>query len=197
MDDAGRTPRAPGIGGRAVEAGARWLAWLGGAILAALSVMTVVSIIGRALDGYGLNSVPGDYELVANGCAIAVFFFLPWCQLKRGHVTVDLLTDAFPPRVQAVFGLLGDLLVTLASAIILRQLWFGFGEKLPFGSDSLREMLGMGYKPYFAETTYELLIPVWTLYGAALVGAVMMVIVGVYTVLRAFLWVLDGAEGTP
>ncbi|WP_165354628.1 TRAP transporter small permease [Tropicimonas sp. IMCC6043] len=181
--------------GRRVETAARLLAWSGGVVLLAVATVTFVSVIGRALDGVGLGAVPGDYELVAHGCAIAVFFFLPWCQLKRGHVTVDILTDRFPPRVQAVFGLMGDLLVTLASAVILRQLWFGFGEKFPYGSDSVRQWLGMGYKPFFPETTYELQIPVWILYGVALVGALVMLAVGLYTTWRAACWVRDGREG--
>ena len=183
---------------RTVEAIAKALAYLGGGILAFLSVMTVVSIIGRALNGIGpLGPVPGDYEMVANGCAVAVFFFLPYCHLKRGHVTVDILIQRFPPRTQAFFGLLGDLSIAAISILILRQLWFGFGEKFPYGSDGLREALGMGYKPFFAETTYELEIPVWTLYGAALVGAVAMVLVSLYAVYRAAMWVRAGAEGQP
>lgn len=182
---------------RSIDALAKGLAYLGGAILAFLSVMTVVSIIGRALNGVGpLGPVPGDYEMVANGCAIAVFFFLPYCQLKRGHVTVDILVNLFPPRVQAVFGLIGDMVITAASILILRQLWLGFGEKFPYGSDALRDSLAMGYKPFFPETTYELEVPVWILYGVAVFGAAVMVLVSVYTVFRAARWVLDGQEGT-
>ncbi|SNT37973.1 TRAP transporter small permease [Tropicimonas sediminicola] len=189
------TTLAPARPEHLVERAARWLAWLGGAILAALSVMTVVSIVGRSLDGVGLGAVRGDYEMVANGCALAVFYFLPWCQLRRGHVTVDILTNTFPARIQAIFGLIGDLLITIASAVILRQLWFGFGEKFPYGSDAFRDAFGMSYKPFFPETTYELQVPVWILYAAALLGAAMMVIVGLYTVRRSWGWVRDGREG--
>ena len=184
--------------GHAIDRLARGLAFLGGGILAFLSVMTVVSIIGRALDGVGpLGPVPGDYEMVANGCAIAVFFFLPWCHLQRGHVTVDILVDRFSPRLRALFGLLGDVAITVAAMVILRQLWLGFGEKFPYGSDTLRAALAMGFKPFFPETTYELQIPVWILYGAALLGAAMMVLVGLYTVARATRWVIAGREEHP
>lgn len=180
--------------GRMVEAACRWMAYGGGIVLSGMAVMTVVSIIGRLFTGYGLGPVPGDYELVANGCALAVFSFLPYCQLKRGHVTVDILTSHFSKRAQAVTGLLGDMLITLAAAIVLRQLWFGFGEKFPFGGDAMRDALGMGYKPFFAETTYELQIPVWSLYGFALAGAAMFLIASVYTVWRGLNWVIAGQE---
>ncbi|WP_204114427.1 TRAP transporter small permease [Shimia biformata] len=181
--------------GRVIESVSRWMAYGGGMLLTAMAVMTVVSIIGRLGTGIGLGPVPGDYELVANGCALAVFSFLPFCQLKRGHVTVDILTVQFSPRMQAVFGLLGDLLIAAASYIILRQLWLGFGEKFPFGSDALRDRLAMGYKPYFPETTYELEIPVWIPYGIALGGALLFFIVSLYTVWRSLNWVLEGSEG--
>lgn len=181
--------------GRVVATVSRWMAIGGGILLTGMAVMTVVSIIGRMFTDYGLGPVPGDYELVANGCALAVFGFLPFCQLYRGHVTVDILTVQFPKQVQAIIGFLGDVLITIASIVILKQLWHGFGEKFPFGSDGMREALGMGYKPFFPETTYELEIPVWIPYGFALVGATMFVIVSLYTVWRSFNWMLQGEEG--
>ncbi|WP_299353431.1 TRAP transporter small permease [uncultured Shimia sp.] len=181
--------------GRVIASISRAMAIGGGLLLTAMAVMTVVSIVGRMFTGYGLGPVPGDYELVANGCALAVFGFLPFCQLYRGHVTVDILTIQFSKRAQAIIGFMGDLLVTVASIVILKQLWHGFGEKFPFGSDGMREALGMGYKPFFPETTYELEIPVWIPYAFALVGATLFVIVSIYTVWRSLNWALQGEEG--
>ena len=181
--------------GKVIEMIARYLAYVGGFILLAMALVTVVSITGRALLSFGFGPVRGDYEMVANGCALAVFFFLPFCQLKRGHVTVDIVTSMFSTRMQAMFGMMGDALIALASGLILRQLWFGFGEKFPYGSDALRAALGMGYKPFFPETTYELEIPVWIPYGLALIGAVLFLVVSLYTVWRSFNWVLEGREG--
>jgi TRAP-type C4-dicarboxylate transport system permease small subunit len=181
--------------GRVIEAIARVFAYIGGFILLAMALTTVASIIGRALLSFGLSPVRGDYELVANGCALAVFCFLPFCQLKRGHVTVDIITSAFPLRVQGLFGLIGDALIALVSLVMLRQLWFGFGEKFPYGSDAARAHLGMGFKPFFPETTYELEIPVWIPYGLALIGAALFALVSLYTVWRSVNWFLEGREG--
>jgi TRAP-type C4-dicarboxylate transport system permease small subunit len=187
----------PGPVGRAVEALAGALALAGGALLLALALMTVVSIVGRALSGLGLGPVRGDYELVANGVALAIFWSLPWCQLRRGHVTVDLVARRLPPRLHAALGLAGDVLVTLASAVVLRQLWLAFSERFPHGSESLRGALGMGPPPFFPETTFELQIPVWALHGAALAGAAAMVATGLYCCARAARWVALGHEGGP
>ena len=190
----GLAPGALARSGRWVAGASRLCAYGGGLLLAGLGLMTVVSIVGRRLSGLGLGHVPGDYELVANGAALAVFAFLPWCQLTRGHVTVDLLTNAFPPRARAAFGLAGDALVTLAALVILRQIWLGFGEKFPHGSDGLRAALGMGPRPFFAETTYELAIPVWIPYGAAVVLAALFALTSLWTAWRALNWTIDGEE---
>ncbi len=180
--------------GRVIEGLARALAWAGGLILVAIALITVASITGRALIFAGLSPIKGDFELVEVGCAIAIFFFLPWCQLRRGHVTVDVLVARFPPRAQAVFGLIGDVLITLAAAVILWRLWLGLGEKFPYGSDGLRGALGFGAKPFFPETTYELAIPVWIPFALSTLGAIVFLIVSAYTVWRSLNWVIEGRE---
>ncbi|MCF6445437.1 TRAP transporter small permease [Nereida sp. MMG025] len=183
--------RAQTIFGARIETMVRWLAYAGGFILVALALVTVASITTRQLFNAPIR---GDYEIVANGCALAVFAFLPLCHYKRGHVSVDIVVDRLPDRLKAVFGLIGDVLIAGASLLILRQLWFGFGEKFPYGSETVRQTLGMGYKPYFAETTYELQIPVWIPYGLALIGAAIFAVTALYCVWRALNWVLEGQE---
>ena len=187
-------PRAEERVGWAVERGARLAAYAGGILITGLALMTVASIIGRRLSGLGLGPISGDYELVAHGVALAVFAFLPWCQLGRGHVSVDLVADRLPPRLKAALGLVADALVALAAIVILVQLWHGFGEKLPYGSDALRSALGLGPKPFFPETTYELEIPTWIPYAVAVVLAALFAVTALYTVWRALNWTLDGRE---
>ena len=180
--------------GRVMEVTSRWMAYSGGAILVAIALTTVVSIIGRALSGLGLSPVKGDYEIVEMGCAIAVFAFMPWCQLKRGHVTVDIFIAKLSDRKQAILGFIGDVFLTGAAFIILWRLWLGFGEKFPFGSEGFRSLLGMGSKPFFAESTYELEVPLWIPFGLCMIGAAFFLIVASYTVWRSLNWVLDGKE---
>ncbi len=180
-----------------LETLARALAYGGGALLVGMALVTVVSVLGRRLVGLGLGPIPGDFELVELGCAIAVFAFLPLAQLKRSHVTVDVFLTRLPPRLFVLLGLLGDLLMTLASAVILWRFWLGFGEKFPYFSEPLRQSLSMGPKPFFPETTYELEIPIWIPYGLALIGAFFFVIISTYTVWRSLNWLLQGQEETP
>lgn len=205
-EDGPVTPIAPNAEarlGRVLERIARWMAYFGGTILAAVAGVTVFSIFGRFMDPFqgdmlkgliDLGPIKGDFEMVEMGCAVAVFSFLPYTQLKRGHVTVDLFIDRLPDRAKAFLGFVGDALLALAAYVILWRLWLGFGEKFPYGSDAFRGALGMGYKPFFAETSYELELPLWIPFGLSLIGAFFFFVVALYTVWRSLNWVLKGRE---
>ena len=134
---------------------ARWSALLGGMLLAAVMVMIVASVSGRALVPLGLGPVPGDFELVEVGTAVAVFLFLPWCYLRGGHASVDLLYERFAPRVQW--------LVTTLADVLMLVLWVTLTERLYEGMMEKRE--------YF-ETTFILMMPMWWGYALCLVGGV-------------------------
>lgn len=171
--------------GALVERLAWLLAVLGGVILVAVVVMTVVSIFGRTLAGAAraipflprLGPVPGDFELVEAGTAIAVFAFLPWCQLRRGHITVDVFLFWAGPRARAVLTLIGNVLLTGAAAFIAWRLQVGMWDKI-----------------LYRETTMILRMPVWYGYAAALVGAWTFALVSLYTVWRSINEVARGHE---
>jgi TRAP-type C4-dicarboxylate transport system permease small subunit len=133
----------------------RWTALVGGLMLVALMLMVVVSVIGRALIGVGLGPVPGDFELVEVGVGIAVFFFMPWCYVKGGHATVDLLHMHMPRWFQRTVDTVSDLLML---AVWLVMTWMLFQ--------------GMLEKKEYTETTFILQMPVWWAYAMCLVGAV-------------------------
>ncbi|ODS64833.1 MAG: C4-dicarboxylate ABC transporter permease [Acidovorax sp. SCN 65-108] len=133
----------------------RWSAIVGGIVLVAITVMIVASILGRALIGLGLGPVPGDFELVEMGTAVAVLFFLPWTYLKGGHATVDLLYMHLPAWAQRAVVLVSDLLMLAVWLVMTWKLYEGLLEK----------------KQYM-ETTFILQMPLWWAYAACLVGAV-------------------------
>lgn len=163
----------------------RTLAYAGGIILIGMALITVASVIGRWINTGPFSAIAGDYELIEAGCAIAVFAFLPYCHLNRGHVTVDILVNTFPTGVQRILTLIGDILIAAIAVIVVWRLYLGWGEKFPYFSQELRDTLSMGYKPFFPETTYELEIPVWIPMGAALIGAVVFCLVSLYMVWRS------------
>ncbi|MEL6913013.1 MAG: TRAP transporter small permease [Pseudomonadota bacterium] len=179
-------PRLEAWAGHGAEALARGLAYFGGAVLVGLALMTLISILGRWINTGPIRAITGDYELVEAGVAIAVFAFLPWCQLRRGHVTVDIFTNALPGRGRSLTAWLGDVLITLAAFVVMWRFYLGFGEKFPFFSEAWRDRLAMGFKPFFPETTYELEVQIWIPYGLALLGAVAFFLVSLYTVWRGW-----------
>lgn len=124
---------------------------LGGLVLTALIVMTCLSIAGRALSGLGLGPVPGDFELVESGIALAVFCFLPLCQLRAGHATVDLFAAAYGQRINRLLLALWEVLAFLVLALIVWRLAQGTLDKL--GNN---------------QTTLILQFPVWWAYAACL-----------------------------
>jgi TRAP-type C4-dicarboxylate transport system permease small subunit len=175
----GIAPSAEAAVGRVVGGIARLLAILGGTLLVGLAVMAVISIVGRAFARAGLGPVPGDFELIEAGCAVAIFTFLPWCQFRGGHVTVDLLESYLPARVWASLAVVGNVAMSVVAVIIGWQLWFGFLDKLAYG-----------------ETSMILQMPIWWGYAVGVVSAAIFVLTCFYTVWRSLNEAIAGAHST-
>ncbi|MEM1363579.1 MAG: TRAP transporter small permease [Pseudomonadota bacterium] len=158
---------------------ARLLALFGGVVVLCMGIVTCLSVTGRALSGIGLGPITGDFELVELGCAVAVFSFLPWCQVTRAHMRVDLIGPLVPESLYRWLGWLGDLVLTAFLALLLWRLWLGFGERFPYGTAPVRELLGFGPPPFYTETTYELQLPMWIAYGISALGMALAVLVSV------------------
>lgn len=183
--------------GRFLSHPARWLACFGGLVLTFIALLTVVSIIGRALNGMQLggitfSAVKGDFELVEIGAAVAVFCFLPWCQLNRGHVRVDIINRVIPSRLNALLELIGDLAIAIIAVVITWRIWMGMGERVTWFSQELRDVLGFGYKPFSVETTFILGWPTWYGYAVGFLGCFLFSLVALYTVWRSINEVIVG-----
>lgn len=130
------------------------MAWLGAIVLTAIALMSVFSIIGRALSPFGLGPVPGDFELVEAGTALAVFSFLPWCHLKGGHAVVDMLWNSYPAPLRRALDILAN---GLMLAVWLLLVW--------------RMGLAMAEYRHNAEVSFILQMPVWWGYAASMLPA--------------------------
>ena len=163
------------------------LVFFGGAVLTALAFMTVLSTIGRAFVGLqiGLGPIPGDFELVEAGTAVSVFCFMSWCQLNKGHVTVDIFTNQFGQRANALLILIGNSLIFIVAFVIAWRLWMGFGEQVTWFSQPIRDLIGFGYKPFTNNTTYILGMPFWYSYLLSFIGAFCFALISAFTVWRS------------
>lgn len=154
--------------GRFVHRLARYVAIAGGLVLTAIVIITVLSVIGRAFIWAGLGSIRGDYELVEAGVGFAIFAFLPFTHLTRGHAVVSIFTDFLSARANAWIMVVSDALMLAIAAFIA---W--------------RHLLGTVDKFNYGETTLLLRMPLWWVYAAGLVGAAVFVVVAVYVLVRS------------
>ncbi len=166
------------------------VAVVGGLVLVALTIMTVWSIIGRQIAGTDwLRDIPpfswagpvtGDFELVELGCAVAVFAFLPYCQIVGGNVLVDFFTTRASARLKAFLAMIGDAAFTLIAAVLT---W-----RLVLGAEDLQR---------YGETTMVLRVPVWWGYVPSVAALVLLTLVCAYTTWRRALESLGAAKGRP
>lgn len=130
------------------------LAWLGGIVLTVIAVLSVASITGRALSGFGLGPVPGDFELVEAGTALAVFCFMPWTHLKNGHAAVDLFWKTYPPAMRRILVFVSDALMLIVWLLLVWR-------------------MAISMEDYRAndEVSFILQMPVWWGYAASILPA--------------------------
>ena len=110
------------------------LALAGGILMLALAVLVTVSVLKRWLTTQG---VPGDFELMQIGLALAVFAFMPWCQLRGGNLFVDTFTDRLPPGLQRRLDGLWTLVYAAVAAAIAVMMAAGAVETLANGTRSM------------------------------------------------------------
>lgn len=142
---------------------ARGCALLAGALLTTITLVTCASLIGRNTTG---TTLLGDYELTAVSAGAAVALFMPWCQLRRGHIIVDFFTAWVPQRGITWLDRFGALLL---GALMLLLSW--------------RTAIG-GMSAYDSQTTTMMLgFPEWIVY---VVMVPPMLLTGVIALIQAF-----------
>jgi TRAP-type C4-dicarboxylate transport system permease small subunit len=159
--------------GRGLERLCGAVALLGGLVLIAIMLISSVSVIGRGLSlifAARFSGIPGDVEIIQLGCAVAIFAFLPICQLKRANVLVGAFTKNLPVRYRACCDLAANLLFLVLAFVLALQLGHGTAEK--FSNH---------------DTTMVLRIPEGWAYAVALLLAWLLVLATAYTVARSAL----------
>ncbi len=161
-----------------VAAVARWWALCGGAVILGLVLLTATSVVRDML---WRAPIPGDFELVQVCCAVAVFSFLPYCQLQRGNVVVDLFTLHAPAAFKATMDALGSFLMLLLALLLLWRMSHGALDY---------------HDPYFPEVTPILGIPIWTAFPPILVSLLLWAAASLVTLLED-LGALHRRDGAP
>lgn len=183
-----------------VERLARYMAILGGLVLTALIALTCVSVLGRGLNtlghsdflqslsqsaadaliASGVGPVSGDFELLEAGISFTIFAFLPICQLRRGHATVDIFANGFPRWLNRFLETFWEVLL---SALILVITW--------------RLFVGMEDKMRYNETTFLLQFPIWWSFALSFSAALVASVVALYCAGARTLELVTGRRYAP
>lgn len=123
--------------GMRLHAATRAFALAGGSLFIVLIAMSLVSIVGRKLFSM---PVPGDFELLQMGAAVAAATFFAYCQMSDGHVKVDFFTTWMPERLRAFLDGLAALLMCAVALLISWRTAIGAVSSFESGEASL--MLG-------------------------------------------------------
>ncbi len=176
---------------------ARAMAVLGGLVLTALVLLICVSVLGRGGNTFahwdtietsapglsafllriGIGPVPGDFEIVEAAIAFAIFAFLPLCQLKGAHATVDVFTSFLPMRTNVCLKAFWEVMLCLAILLITWRLGAGLIDKI-----NSREM------------TFLLGFPQWWAFAASLGAAIVASFVAIYCAYARSLAAIKGED---
>lgn len=136
-------------------------ALLGGLLLIGIVLMTAYSATSNLL----FNSpIAGDFEIVEMGVALAVFAFLPFCQLTKANVSVDIFTMRAGPRVRVLMSLLASLVAILFAILLLWRMSIGMSD----------------YREY-EEYTAILGVPIWMAFPPILFSLFLLALASLIT----------------
>lgn len=141
-------------------------ALLGGVVTLGLSVMVAASAASNILTG---RPFAADHELVKHFIAIAIFMFLPYCQLTGANVTVDVFTERMGERAKAGMALVSSLIAAAFAILLLRQMYEGY----------------LSYVSY-PEVTPVLRLPLWTAFPPILLSLVLLLLAALLTMKDAW-----------
>jgi TRAP-type C4-dicarboxylate transport system permease small subunit len=111
----------------------------------------------------------GEYELAKHFVGIAIFTFLPYCQLTGANVTVDIFTEGMGRRAKAAMAAVSSLLAAAFAILLLRQMAYGFADYVRY-----------------PEVTATLHLPLWTAFPPILLSLALLFIASVITVCNAW-----------
>jgi TRAP-type C4-dicarboxylate transport system permease small subunit len=136
------------------------MALLGGLAMLAAMLVLVGTVIGGAFG----NPILGDSELVELLVGMAVFAFLPYCQLRGSNVIVDFFSQPLPLRARHGLDALTGIAFIFGAAVLT---WRMVEGGLTAWERSRRSMF--------------LQLPDWWGYAVAVLAMLLWIVVCIYT----------------
>lgn len=104
-----------------VEKLSLWGAAIGAAATFSMMILMVADAVGRKIVG----TVPGAYETSMGLLVVIIFLPQGYAQIKRAHVSVEIVTMRLSKKVQAILEGIGALLGVGVFGLIT---WLGFSK---------------------------------------------------------------------
>ncbi len=144
------------------------LALIGGLVLMAIVLVTTANAGAFTLDrlarvfGGTVSGLPGYEDFVRLAVSAAALMLLPYCQLRRGHVAVDLFAKWLPPRIRQAL----DIAIAFAMAGLAAFLafWMTVGLLETRADGALSRVLGWPEWPFYLPGIASLLL--WAVVAA-------------------------------
>jgi TRAP-type C4-dicarboxylate transport system permease small subunit len=132
----------------------RWWAMTGGVLILILSVMAAASAASNLFFGRPFSA---DHELVKHVTAIAIFMFLPYCQISGANITLDFFTDGLSERAKQAMSAFSSLFALAFAVLLFVQMLQGFQSYIRF-----------------QEVTPVLRLPLWTAFPPILLSLALL-----------------------
>ncbi len=137
----------------------------GGLLLLGVVLVNATSLAGNI---FLHQPVPGDFEIVEVGVAVAVFAFLPYCQITGSNVTADIFTARAGPRLLSALGVLASIIALGFAGLLLWRMSYGL----------------MDYRQYREFTTiYQ--FPIWVAFVPILISLFLLTLACLVTLVDA------------
>ena len=145
-----------------VDNAAFCFAVLGCIVLMSTVLISCSSVLGRL---FLERSILGDFEVVEMGCAVAIFMFLPLCQLRDGNIIVDAFTMKINPFTKTLLDIVGVLMFCIMAIFFSIRMIYG-----------VRDMF------HYGEQTMLLEIPVWIPFVPAILSFFLLSLTCIFSI---------------
>jgi TRAP-type C4-dicarboxylate transport system permease small subunit len=145
-----------------------WWALLGGVGLLLIVGATAFNVGAFAADmvaqrfGASIGAFPGYEDFVRLMVSAAVLMLFPYCQLRRGHVAVDLFVERMPQTVQRATEAVSLIGMTLLVLFLLY--WMVIGMLETRADHAVSRVLGWPQWPFYLPGLVSLAL--WALVAA-------------------------------
>ncbi len=133
-----------------------------GFILLVIMLVTAANAVVFGFDkvlepfGYYIHGLSGYEDFVRLGISSAALMFFPYCQWRKGHISVDLFSAFLPPSVRQALDRFW--LLTLSALALFLFYWMALGMLETYHDHALSPVLGWPEWPFYLPGLVSLLL---------------------------------------